>query len=239
MDINANGKDFKQLNQIVRDSDEKEINIINCMGQRYIGASLSDKNITINGTPGNAVGSYLNGATLTINGNAQDATGDTMNDGEIVINGSSGDATALAMRGGEIYVRDNVGYRAGIHMKSYKEKNPTLVVGGSAGSFLGEYLAGGNIIILGLYSDNYPVSDFCGTGMHGGKIYIRSDIPPRDLPKQVVCDKLEIDDLGDIEKYIDKYCELFNKSKEDVLSKSFYLLTANSKNPYKQLYVHN
>jgi len=28
-------------------------------------------------------------------------------------------------------------------MKQYKEKKPVIVIGGTAGSFLGEYLAGG------------------------------------------------------------------------------------------------
>ena len=43
------------------------------------------------------------------------------------------------MRGGKIYVRDHAGYRAGIHMKEYKKKVPIMIIGGCAGSFLGEY----------------------------------------------------------------------------------------------------
>ena len=54
------------------------------------------------------------------------------------------------MRGGEIYVKGNVGWRSGIHMKSYLEKFPVIVIGGKAGDFLGEYMAGGIIILLGL-----------------------------------------------------------------------------------------
>jgi len=95
-------------------------------------------------------------------GNAQDATGDTMNDGTIYIHGNSGDVCGYAMRGGKIFIRDNAGYRTGIHMKQYKEKKPVIVIGGTAGSFLGEYLAGGIIIVLGLNSeDTVPVGDFC------------------------------------------------------------------------------
>mgnify|MGYP002508363490 CR=1 FL=1 len=44
----------------------------------------------------------------------------------------------------------NAGYRAGIHMKAYKDKVPVMVIGGTAGSFLGEYQAGGVIVVLGL-----------------------------------------------------------------------------------------
>lgn len=60
-----------------------------------------------------------------------------MNAGEIVVHGSIGDAAGYAMRGGRIFIRDSAGYRAGIHMKAYKDKIPLMVIGGAAGSFLG------------------------------------------------------------------------------------------------------
>ena len=110
-----------------------------------------EKNVTIHGIPGNALGAYLNDSHITVNGNAQDAVGDTMNEGKILIYGNIGDAAGYAMRGGKIYVQGNAGYRAGIHMKAYKEKIPVMIIGGCAGSFLGEYQAGGIIIVLGLH----------------------------------------------------------------------------------------
>ena len=99
----------------------------------------------------------LAGADITVRGNAQDAVGDTMNDGSIVIHGNIGDAAGYAMRGGRIYVKGNAGYRAGIHMKEYKDKKPVIVIGGRAGSFLGEYQAGGLIIVLGLGIGERPI----------------------------------------------------------------------------------
>ena len=69
--------DFKELNNMVRTSDDVEIIIDNCIGQRYIASGLTGKKITINGTPGNALGSYLNGCSINVYGNAQDAVGDT------------------------------------------------------------------------------------------------------------------------------------------------------------------
>lgn len=62
------------------------------------------------------------------------------------------------MRGGKIYVRDHAGYRAGIHMKEYKKKVPIMIIGGCAGSFLGEYQAGGILIVLGLQEDHHRSS---------------------------------------------------------------------------------
>ncbi|MBO7526217.1 MAG: glutamate synthase, partial [Clostridia bacterium] len=60
--LNALNLNFDQLNEAVRNSKE-DIEISDCLGQRFIGAGLSDKNLTIYGTPGNALGAYLNGST--------------------------------------------------------------------------------------------------------------------------------------------------------------------------------
>lgn len=240
MKIDARDMHFKTLNECIRGAKDKDIIVDNCIGQRYIGAGLKDKNITINGTPGNALGAYLDGTNIIVNGNAQDATGDTMNEGTICIRGGSGDATGYGMRGGKILIRDDAGYRAGIHMKAYESKLPVLVIGGKAGSFLGEYQAGGLIIVLNLNSsDNSPTGYFCGTGMHGGKIYLRCDEITMDLPKQVLVQKAQKKDLAEIEEYIADFCAAFGGNKEEILSEKFYVLTPNTKNPYRQLYTHN
>lgn len=58
-----------------------------------------------------------------------------MNEGEIIVHGGIGDAAGYAMRGGRILIRDGAGYRAGIHMKAYKDKVPLMVIGGTAAAF--------------------------------------------------------------------------------------------------------
>lgn len=238
MKLDAINSDFKILNTEIK-SAPGDVQIDNCYGQRFIGAGLDNKHITINGTPGNALGAYLNGATITVNGNAQDAVGDTMNDGKIIIDGHAGDALGYAMRGGKIFVRGNAGYRTGIHMKEYKEKRPVIVVGGKVGSFLGEYLAGGLIIVLGLDNDGIPVGNFTGTGMHGGAIFIRCESELTGLPAQVTAEIATDDDLKEIKSELSEYAENFNMNVNDLLSGRFYKLKANVNNPYKQLYTAN
>ena len=237
MNFVANDIDYKLLNDEIRKADD--ITISNCLGQRFIGAGMSDKNIVIEGVPGNALGAYLNGSTITVNGNAQDATGDTMNEGKIVIHGSIGDAAGYAMRGGSIYVKGDAGYRAGIHMKAYKEKSPSLVIGGRAGSFLGEYQAGGTIIVLGLENDDSIVGNFTCTGMHGGQMFIRSKCEGVHFPHQVSATAATAEDLKTIEPQIDEFCKLFGYNKEEIMNSDFTMVKPNSKNPYKQMYVAN
>ena len=239
MRIDATNMEYTALNEAVRESTEN-CEITSCLGQRFLGAGMADRQITIEGIPGNALGAYLNGAQITVYGNAQDAVGDTMNDGRIVIHGNAGDAIGYAMRGGELFVRGNAGYRAGIHMKAYGEKKPVLVIGGRAGSFLGEYQAGGLIIVLGLHTDEKKiVSNFPGTGMHGGKMFIRSDCSNILFPKQVSCHPASEEELQEIEGYLRRFAAFFGTDEAELLNSSFTVVTPNSENPYKQMYVAN
>lgn len=241
MDITANQMDYKTLNETVRTSPEKNITISHCLGQRYIAAGLSGKNIEIYGTPGNAMGAYLCDGSLSLYGNAQEATGDTMNGGQIYVHGSAGDGTGYAMRGGHIYIKEDVGYRTGIHMKAYEDKLPVIVIGGSAGSFLGEYQAGGLIVVLGMNTTHsHIVGYFCATGMHGGKIYLRCDEKtlPNNLPEQVTAHVATPEDLAEIDSYLEEYCAAFDEDKKSILAHSFYVITPDTKNPYKQLYTY-
>ena len=176
MRIDANGQYYQQLNEAVRACADRDVTIDNVCGQRYIACAEKDRRFTLHGTPGNGLAQYMDGATVEVFGNCQESVGDTMNRGEVIIHGSCGDACAYGMRGGRILIEGNVGYRAGIHMKAYMEHYPVLIVGGTAGSFLGEYLAGGLIAVLGIGANGaYPCRFFCGTGMHGGKIILRCD----------------------------------------------------------------
>jgi glutamate synthase domain-containing protein 3 len=238
MNITAIDLDFKTLNEQIRSTDGN-VCINECYGQRFIGSGAKGKTIVINGTPGNALGAYLDGAVIEVNGNAQDATGDTMNGGKIVIHGNAGDALGYAMRGGAIFVKGNAGYRTGIHMKEYKDKKPVIVIGGKVGSFLGEYLAGGLIVVLGIGTDDVPVGNFTGTGMHGGRIFIRTNTPLTALPAQVTAEDASDGDLQEIKPYITEFANFFNMDAEHLVKERFFVLKPNAKNPYKQLYTAN
>ena len=237
--LNVKDLDYKALNDALRQK-VKDITLEECCGQRFIAAGMSDKNITINGIPGNALGAYLNGASITVNANAQDAVGDTMNEGEIIVHGNIGDAAGYAMRGGKIYVKGNAGYRAGIHMKAYKDKIPVMVIGGTAGSFLGEYQAGGIIIVLGLCSEGRRiVGNFPCTGMHGGKMFLRGECKDIIFPSQVTAKAATETDVQEIKKYISEYCDFFGYDENEILNSHFTVVTPDSKNPYRQMYVAN
>ncbi len=231
---------YTDLNKAIKSAEAKEITVENVMGQRYIGSGVQGKNLILHGTPGNAMGAYLDNCNITVHGNVQDAVGDTMNNGDIIVHGNSGDTLGYAMRGGTIYVKGNGGYRVGIHMKEYEGLKPVIVIGGKAGSFLGEYQAGGIIMVLGIGAENvFPAGSYCGTGMHGGTMYIRSDVPPENLPGQIVSKQCNETELEEIIPYIKGYCQRFGVEIDDLLDKSFYKLTPDGENPHKTIYTHN
>ena len=239
MSLDAKALNHQSLNQQIKSMDD-DIKICNVLGQRFIAAGMSGKTIDIYGTPGNALGAYLNGVTINVYGNAQDAVGDTMNSGRINVFGNIGDAPGYAMRGGKIYVKGNAGYRAGIHMKAYKEHLPVLMIGGKAGSFLGEYQAGGIIIVLGLSDDDKDiVANYPCTGMHGGKMFLRSKCEGFHFPHLVIARPATADDMDEIKEYIDEFCEQFGYDAEEIINGEFTVITPGSKNPYQQMYVAN
>ncbi|MFH1798478.1 MAG: hypothetical protein ABH844_03950 [Candidatus Omnitrophota bacterium] len=244
MRIDAKGKHYKELNGLIHQAIadcNKNIILSNVNGQRYIADGLArDINITINGVPGNDLGAFMDGPNIVVNSNGQDAIGNTMNFGKIVVHGDSGDIAGHSMRGGKIYIKGNAGYRVGIHMKSYKELYPVIIIGGVAGNFLGEYMAGGMIIVLGLNSghDEAIVGDYCGTGMHGGVMYLRGKVEKHQLGLEVKQEGIDNNDKKLLDKYLKEYCKYFSLDLDSIQKSSFTKLVPSSQRPYGKLYAY-
>lgn len=243
MRIDASGLDFRKLNEKVHAQvhrGAKKIVLENVNGQRYIGCGLiSQVAIDVHGVPGNDLAAFMDGPTINVWGNVQDATANTMNSGKVVVHGSAGDVLGYAMRGGKVYVEGDVGYRVGIHMKSYKKNVPVIVAGGTAGDFFGEYMAGGIMILLGLYRGEKPlVGEWVGTGMHGGKIFLRGRVEDWQLGREVKAFEASEADLKEIKPYLNEYCKHFKKDVKEILSQKFTKLMPYSHRPYGRVYSY-
>jgi glutamate synthase domain-containing protein 3 len=266
--IDSENLGFKDLNFKIKDTlkdttMDPVIILKNVLGQRYIGDGIKAKaRIKIYGTPGNDLAAFMDGPEIEVFGNGQDGIGNTMNSGTIIIHGDCGDIAGYSMRGGEIYIKGDVGYRSGINMKSYLEKIPVIIIGGRAGNFLGEYMAGGIIIVLGLENINiknknnadtkefisFPASlnkaiagDYVGAGMHGGAIYIRGEIEDYKLGREVKKEKIDNKDKEILNKYINNFCSYFDVNTSEILNsdyKDFIKLMPYSHRPYGKLYAY-
>lgn len=241
--LDAKSLDYKELNIKIKSylsSGIKELVLDNVNGQRFIGDGLKGNGkIIINGIPGSDLAAFMDGPTIEVHGNAQDGVGNTMNAGTIIIYGDSRDTLGYSMRGGELYIQGDVGYRVGIHMKGYLAKQPVIVVGGKAGDFFAEYMAGGIQIVLGLNlkQEEKLVGNYCGAGMHGGVIYLRGDVDPAQLGKEVKKMAVTEEDLNIINKYVVNFAEYFKMDREKIMSKSFIKLIPYNKRPYGNLYA--
>jgi glutamate synthase domain-containing protein 3 len=244
IDIHADGVHYRDLNALIREAVEKgvqRIELRDVHGQRYIGTNLrASADIHIYGTPGNDLGAFMNGSRITVHGNAQDGCGNTMNEGEIIVHGHAGDITGLAARGGKIFVREGVGYRAGIHMKEYGDKKPALVIGGTAQDFLGEYMAGGILVVLGIgLPEGEPHrANFVGTGMHGGVIYLRGYINDYQLGKEVGVRKPDKKDREVLSSFVRQFSAHFDYDAEEIMSGRFVKLVPLYLRPYGRLYAY-
>ena len=239
--VDTGGMYYRDLNALIKalNTDNiRKIELFNVHGQRYLGTGLRGKmEIDIHGIPGNDLGVFMRQTTVVVYGNAQDGCGNTMDNGKIIVHGHVGDIVGYSMRGGSIFIRDDAGYRAGIHMKEYQEKKPVIVIGGTAQDFLGEYMAGGVLVVLGLTLENGlgHSARFIGTGMHGGKIFIRGKVD--NLCKDVEVGKLMEDDRQHLNNIVGEFCNYFGFDVNRIMQHEFTKLIPVSNRPYEKLYV--
>lgn len=244
LQIDATGMHYRDLNARLRKANQdgtERVELRNVYGQRYLGTDLHRPiEIHIHGTPGNDLASFMDGPRIVVHGNAQDGCGNTMNGGEVIVHGRAGDATGHSMRGGRIFVRDDVGYRVAIHMKEYKDQRPVVVIGGTAQHFLGEYMAGGVLIVLGLTlpPGETHTASFIGTGMHGGVMYIRGKLDDHQLGKEIGPVPLDEADHGLLEELVAEFASHFDLDPRQILDQPFTKLIPLSLRPYGRLYAY-
>ena len=254
----------RELNKKIREAIRKGYDWIvlkNVSGQRFIGAGIKDKvTIEVFGDAGLDLGVFFEGERIIVHGSSEYLLGNTLNGGELIVYGDSWDITGMGARGGAIYVMGDGGSRVGIHMKEYKDRRPIIVYGGSVKQYCGEYMAGGIIVVLGLdFKDaiidkskpidkdnidpkkikNKPdpiVQSDLAAGIHGGRIYIRGEVPNHLLGVYAVKDKVTKKDREILKSIINRFCELFNTPEELIWSKEFTKVIPFSSRPFGKHY---
>jgi glutamate synthase domain-containing protein 1/glutamate synthase domain-containing protein 3 len=185
--IDATGKEFREINEKISSAYSARapgVLVENCTGQRYLGIGISTHSdgrsepfkIVVTGFPGNCLANLNDGASFEVFGNVADDLADTMHTGSVVVHGNCREVAAQAIQGGMIFFRGTVGNRAAIQMREYSKERPFLIVGETADDYLGEYMAGGVVMVLNLAGSQKPARNYIGTGMVGGRIYIRGKV---------------------------------------------------------------
>jgi NADPH-dependent glutamate synthase beta subunit-like oxidoreductase/glutamate synthase domain-containing protein 3/Pyruvate/2-oxoacid:ferredoxin oxidoreductase delta subunit len=245
--VEAQGVPYRELNRQLRElasAGVRQIILEGIRGQRYLGSGLDfpDLLLQVKGIPGEDLGFNLSGPTIEVFGHAQNAVANTMDSGRIIVHGLGGDALAYGMRGGELYVRDDVGYRVGIHMKEYADKVPVVVIGGTAGDYLGEYMAGGIIILLNRNNRQEMVAGASprtlATGIHGGALYIFA----YDLPAELLGIGAKPVEAGGgaerekVEHYVRQFCRHFSLDAAPLLERRLIKIVPVGSRPFASFY---
>jgi len=244
-EIDANGIYYRDLNKQIRDLISKGVKkfiLKNVNGQRYILDGVREQvEMDIYGVPGQDLGAFMDGPVIRVYGDGQDGIANTMGNGKIVVHGIAGDVCGYGMRGGKLFIKEDAGYRVGIHMKEYKDKVPVIIVGGKAGDFFGEYMAGGTLIALGMFTrkPNDPIcGDFLGTGMHGGKIYVRGKVDPYMCGKECGFEIINPEKDEYLKNLLKEFAKDFNIPFKEILDCEFTMLWPKTKRPYGNLYAY-
>ncbi len=256
---------YRELNEKIRRAvraGHDHIVIKNVSGQRFIGAGIKEKaTIEVYGDAGLDLGVFSEGLKIIVHGCSEYLLGNTLSGGEIAVYGDSWDITGMGARGGAIYVMGEGGSRVGIHMKTFKDKNPAIVYGGRVKQYCGEYMAGGTIIVLGLdyaqamrdkkkpmarenidpekireHSGHIVQSDL-GAGIHGGAIYVRGEVPDELLGVYAVKGEFTDEDKEKIRPLLERYSELFNTPMRLIEKKRFTKIMPISSRPFEKLYT--
>jgi glutamate synthase domain-containing protein 3 len=238
--IDSKGIHYKVLNFMVEDAIEngaKKIVLENVNGQRFILDGVNkDVELVIHGTAGDDLAAFMNGPRVSVFGNVQDGVGNTMNSGTVVIHGDARDIVGHSMRGGKIFVKGDVGYRVGIHMKQYQDTYPVVVAGGTAMDFLGEYMAGGVVLVLNTSEEDFT-GDWIGTGIHGGVIYIRGRFDEASLGIGAKTSELDENDKTLLKSLIEEFCSYFDGNSEALVNSEFSKVVPISHRPYGKMYT--
>lgn len=244
--IDAKGVYYRQLNETVRayvEQGERHILLKNVRGQRYIGAGLTaaDLLLEVEGVPGEDLAFCMGGPTVVVRGHGQNAIANTMDSGTVIVHGIGGDALAYGMRGGKLFIRDSVGYRVGIHMKEYQHRKPAAVIGTTTGDFLGEYMAGGTLVILNRNNESESVAGQAdktlATGIHGGEIYIFNYDVPSYLPG--IGSTLlspEKKDMERVRSLVEEYCLHFGFDPKPLLERELVKIMPAGSRPFHKFY---
>ncbi|QKQ99478.1 glutamate synthase [Metallosphaera tengchongensis] len=219
-DVDASKVGYKDLDQHILGTGKREVKVVNVMGHRFVGIRFPKGGLKVRlyGVVGNSMANLNENNEFYVYGNVADDCCDTMHGGKVVITGDARDVLAQTFQGGKIFVGGNAGNRVGIQMREYANKRPYLVIGGRVDDYLGEYMAGGAIVVLGLRSKGDKTGNYVGTGMVGGRIYVRGRLDPGRIGMQP--NRLEVRrllralELGGYIKDINNdtsYLELMNK----------------------------
>ena len=70
-------------------------------------------------------------------------------------------------------------------------------------------------------------------------MFLRSSCHNVKFPDQVTARMADEEDMKELREYVTEFCDLFGYNADEILSAPFTVVTPDSNNPYRQMYVAN
>ena len=131
-------------------------------------------------------------------------------------------------------------------MKEYEDFRPVVVYGGAVKEFFGEYMAGGILVALGMDIDedgkatdvpaDKVVRGSLGSGIHGGVIYVRGEVPEHHLGVAASFQPFEEEDRQTLQPIFEEFCEHFGVDIDHIWKREFTKIAPASSRPYGGYY---
>ncbi len=142
--------------------------------------------------------------TLEIVGSVQDSCSEAACTDRVIVHANASMLVGNAFQGRQYFVRGSVDGRGFQQLRPKNGREPVAIVGETAGQYFGKMMSGGIPLVLGLEHLGQEdvstpiVGDFVGTGMVGGRIFIRGHVidesigrPPQRRSVISVCSQLK------------------------------------------------
>ena len=115
-----------------------------------------------------------------------------------------------------------------------------MVCGGKARDFLGEYMAGGMLVLLGvrLARGGPIVGGHLGAGMHGGEIYVRGEVLPWQCGGEVRVAAATEAEMEAVTRCSRSTATRSARALRELLAEPFTRIAPAGSRPYARLYTY-
>lgn len=219
-----------------------------------LASFMEGPEIEVWGNAQDGVGNTMSAGMVIIHGQAGDIVGHSMRGGRIYVQGGAGYRIGIHMKAyQDRFPVIIIGGRAGDFLGEYMAGGMIIVLGlhvteapGRPGSVTSNDMAAAAAAAPGwppdgLWSWRYRsiAGNFIGTGMHGGVIYLRGEVEPHQLGKEVRAVRAGSDQQL-LRPYLEDFCRRLypELNADELLAGTWTKLVPTTSRPYGRLYAY-
>jgi glutamate synthase domain-containing protein 3 len=151
IEINANAKDLKTVNQELKTSiNGTQVVIKDAEHLHGLAAGLKSGSVKVLGDAGDYLAVLNAGATIEVEAGVGKYLADNMNSGEVIVQGNTDYGAGMYCYGGTLVVHGNAGDFTGT-----MNKGAIIIIAGDVGDEAGTYMLAGDLVVVGDAGKNF------------------------------------------------------------------------------------